>query len=103
MTRKKLKQVAFMVWLIVLSFLEFLALHSLPLVPVVNRGDLIGCILKFEMESNGKVPVVFCLNGNQVSDEEVLIEYDKTAKQLYPYVGMGQHGVQVLAKVRTSV
>ena len=70
---------------------------------MVNRGDLIVCILKFEMESNGKVPVVFCLNGDQVTDEELLMECDKTTKQLYPYVGMGQHGVQVLAKVKFSV
>ena len=69
---------------------------------MVTRGDLIGCVVKFEMESNGKVPVVFCLNGDQVTDEELLIEYDKTTKRLYPYVGMGQHGVQVLAKVRIS-
>ena len=75
---------------------------SLPLVPVVNRGDLIGCIVKFDMESNGKVPVVFCLNGAQVTDEELLIEYQKTTKQIYPYVGMGQHEVQLLAKVRIS-
>lgn len=69
---------------------------------MLNRGDLISCILKFDMESNGKVPVVFCLNGDQVTDDELLIECDKTTKQLYPYVGMGQHGVQVLAKVRIS-
>ena len=66
---------------------------------MVNRGDLIGCTLKFELESNGKVPVVFSLNGKQVTDEEVLIEYNKTTKQIYPFIGMGQHGIQVLAKV----
>ncbi|KAL9984516.1 hypothetical protein ACROYT_G006819 [Oculina patagonica] len=71
-------------------------------VPVVNRGDLIGCIPKFELESDGKVPVVFCLNGQQVTKEEVLIEYNKTTKQLYPYIGMGQDGVQVLAKMTSS-
>lgn len=75
---------------------------SFSVVPVVNRGDLIGCILKFQLESNGKVPVVFCLNGRQVTEEEVLLDYNKTTKQLYPYIGMGQHGVQVLAKVRSS-
>lgn len=69
---------------------------------MVNRGDLISCILKFELESNGKVPVVFCLNGKEVTEEEVLIEYNKTTKHVYPYIGMGQHGVQVLTKVRTS-
>lgn len=69
---------------------------------MVNRGDLIGCRVKFDMESNGKVPVVFFLNGAQVTDEELLIEYEKTTKDIYPYVGMGQHGVQLLAKVRIS-
>ena len=69
---------------------------------MVNRGDLIGCTVEFEMESNGNVPVLFCLNGTKVTDEELLIGYDKTTKQLYPYVGMGQHGVQLLAKVRIS-
>lgn len=81
---------------------KFLPLFFLPLVPVVNRGDLISCTVKFEMESNGKVPVVFCLNGHQVIGEELLIEHDNTTKRLYPYVGMGQHGVQVLTKVRIS-
>lgn len=66
----------------------------------MNRGDLIGCTVKFDMESNGKVPVVFFLNGAQVTDEELLIEYEKTNKDIYPYVGMGQQGVQLLAKVR---
>ena len=69
---------------------------------MVNRGDLICCTVKFDMESNGKVPVVFFLNGAQVTDEELLIEYEKTTKEIYPYVGMGQNGVQLLAKVRIS-
>lgn len=76
--------------------------HRLIEVPVVNRGDLIGCTVKFDMESNGKVPVVFFLNGAQVTDEELLIEYVKTTKDIYPYVGMGQHGVQLLAKMTSA-
>ena len=69
---------------------------------MVNRGDLIGCTVNFGMECNGKVPVVFFLNGDQVTDKELLIQYGKTTKEIYPYVGMGQHGVQLLAKVRIS-
>lgn len=68
-------------------------------VPVANRGDLIGCSIKFETEQNGKVPVVFSLNGKRMTEEEIWIEYNQTDKQLYPYVGMGEDGVQVLAKM----
>ena len=61
---------------------------------------MIGCSIKFETEQNGKVPVVFSLNGKRMTEEEMWIEYNQTDKQVYPYVGMGEDDVQVLAKVR---
>lgn len=56
------------------------------------RGDLISCTVNFELARDGKVPIVFSLNGRQITQNE---------ESLYPYVGMGQTGIRVLAKVST--
>jgi len=64
------------------------------------RGDLIGCTVKFELAKDGKVPIVFYLNGRQITEHEneILMEYTHNGK-LYPYIGMGHTGLRVLAKV----
>ena len=64
------------------------------------RGDLIGCTVKFELAKDGKVPIVFYLNGRQITEDEneILMEYTHNGK-LYPYIGMGHTGLRVLAKV----
>ena len=65
------------------------------------RGDLIGCTIKFESEEDGKVPVVFRLNGRRITEDEIWIDYTPREKLMYPYIGMGHHGIRVLAKVCT--
>ena len=66
------------------------------------RGDLIGCSIKFETITNGKVPVAFTLNGRRITeDDEIWIDYTPGGKPMYPYIGMGHQGIRVLAKVCT--
>ena len=62
------------------------------------RGDLIGCTVKFELAKDRKVPILFYLNGRQITEDEILMEYTPNGK-LYPYIGMGHTGLRVLAKV----
>ena len=62
------------------------------------RGDLIGCTVKFELAKDRKVPILFYLNGRQITEDEILMEYTHNGK-LYPYIGMGHTGLRVLAKV----
>jgi len=63
------------------------------------RGDLIGCTVKFDSVKDGKVPVVFSLNGRQITQDEITVEYVPNENSLYPYVGMGHAEMRVLAKV----
>ena len=63
------------------------------------RGDLIGCTMKFEKIKSGKVPVVFTLNGRRITEDEIWIDYTPRGKLPYPYIGMGDEGIRVLAKV----
>ena len=65
------------------------------------RGDLIGCTIRFEKETDGKVPVVFTLNGRRITEDEIWIDYTPGGKEMYPYIGMGHQGIRVLAKVCT--
>ena len=62
------------------------------------RGDLISCTVEFELAKDGKVPIVFYLNGRQITEDKILMEYTQNGK-LYPYIGMGHTGLRVLAKV----
>ncbi|XP_068736342.1 uncharacterized protein [Montipora capricornis] len=62
-------------------------------------GDLIGCTIRFEKETDGKVPVVFTLNGRRITEDEIWIDYTPGGKEMYPYIGMGHQGIRVLAKV----
>ena len=63
------------------------------------RGDLIGCTVKFDKKEDGKVPIVFTLNGKQITQDKILMEYNPSEKSLYPFIGMGHTGIRVLAKV----
>lgn len=63
------------------------------------RGDVIGCTVMFEMEEDGKVPVIFTLNGRQITQEKIYYDGFRQDIPLYPYIGMGQEGIKVLAKV----
>ena len=84
-------------------FLLFFALLLLALRLNIDamayRGDLIGCTIKFERETNGKVPVVFTLNGRRITEDQIWIDYTPGGKLMYPYIGMGHQGIRVLAKV----
>ncbi|KAJ7393955.1 hypothetical protein OS493_003624 [Desmophyllum pertusum] len=66
------------------------------------RGDLIGCTVKFDKKEDGKVPIVFTLNGKQITQDKILIEYNPSKKSLYPFIGMGHTGIRVLAKMCSS-
>ena len=66
------------------------------------RGDLIGCTVKFELAKDRKVPILFYLNGRQITEDEILMEYTHNGK-LYPYIGMGHTGLRVLAKVNEFI
>ena len=65
------------------------------------RGDLIGCTVMFNELKDGKVPIQFTLNGKQITQDKILIEYNPAKKSLYPFIGMGHTGIRVLAKVST--
>lgn len=65
------------------------------------RGDLITCTVNFELARDGKVPIVFSLNGRQITQNKIFMDYTQNEESLYPYVGMGQKGIRVLAKVST--
>lgn len=62
------------------------------------RGDLIGCTVKFDLAEEGKVLVVFTLNGKQITQDEISI-HNPDRKPLYPYIGMAHKGIRVLARV----
>jgi len=65
------------------------------------RGDLIGCTVMFDELKEGKVPIQFTLNGRQITQDKISIEYNPAEKWLYPFIGMGNTGIRVLAKVST--
>ena len=65
------------------------------------RGDLIGCTVMFHELKDGKVPIQFTLNGKQITQDKIFIEYNPPEKSLYPFIGMGHAGIRVLVKVST--
>ncbi|KAJ7378998.1 hypothetical protein OS493_018792 [Desmophyllum pertusum] len=67
---------------------------------MAERGDLIGCTVLFEMAENGKVPIMFTLNGKQITQASISIEFDQKDLLLFPFVSMGHEGVTVSAKMR---
>ena len=60
------------------------------------RGDLIACEVDFSGVLEGKVSVLFFLNGREVVRSSV--EYTERNK-LFPFVSLGSEGITVLTKV----
>lgn len=48
---------------------------------------------------SGEVSVTFSLNGKQVTDECYITFDPSEESKVYPYIGMEEEGVQVLARV----
>ena len=67
------------------------------------RGDLVGCTVMFKEKKDGKVPIVFTLNGKQITQDKILIEYNPSENSPYPFMSMGHTGIRVLAKVSISL
>ncbi|RMX45056.1 hypothetical protein pdam_00011500 [Pocillopora damicornis] len=63
---------------------------------VAYRGDLIACEVDFVEVPDGKISVLFSLNGEEVGRSSV--EYN-SKQTLYPIVSMGSPGIKVLAKM----
>ena len=66
---------------------------------MAHEGDRIGCELKFHCAENGKIPILFTLNGERVTDDGILMEVSENMKLLYPYIAMGHEGIMVSTKV----
>lgn len=62
------------------------------------KGDSIACIVDYGNSKDGRVPVVFTLNGELICETSMKSKIGK--QELYPFIGMGQKGIRVLAKVR---
>lgn len=60
------------------------------------RGDLIACEVDFKGVENGRIPVLFFLNGREVA--RTLLEYT-SGQKLIPFVALGFKGITVLTKV----
>ena len=60
------------------------------------RGDLIACEVDFREVPEGKVSVLFFLNGIEIARSSV--EYTEGNK-LFPFVSLGFEGITVLTKV----
>ena len=60
------------------------------------RGDLIACEVDFREVPEGKVSVLFFLNGIKIARSSV--EYTE-GNELFPFVSLGSEGITVLTKV----
>ncbi|XP_058950960.2 uncharacterized protein [Pocillopora verrucosa] len=60
------------------------------------RGDLIACEVDFKEVPDGKISVLFSLNGEEVGRSSMKYTSGQT---LYPIVSMGFPGIKVLAKM----
>jgi len=78
----------------------FLIVFVLVLVveAIAYRGDVVGCTVKFGDEADGKVPILFTLNGKLFTQDEIVMDYSPS-KKMYPYICLGHTGMTVLAKV----
>ena len=84
------------VWLILLSFLYVID----NLGAMAYRGDLIACEVDFRGVPEGKVSVLFFLNGIEIARSSV--EYTEGNK-LFPFVSLGFEGITVLTKVCSNL
>jgi len=66
--------------------------------PLVYRGDLIGCWVDFDGASHDQIPIHFTLNGQPVAQVEIAMG-DGKSRDIFPFVGMTEKGITVLAKV----
>ena len=64
------------------------------------RGDLIACEVDFREVPEGKVSVLFFLNGIKIARSSV--EYTEGNK-LFPFVSLGFEGITLLTKVCSSL
>ena len=60
------------------------------------RGDLIACEVDFSGNLEGKVSVLFSLNGREVARSS--LKYTE-GNELFPFVSLGSEGITVLTKV----
>ncbi|XP_066021554.1 uncharacterized protein [Pocillopora verrucosa] len=60
------------------------------------RGDLIACEVDFSGNLEGKVSVLFSLNGREVARSS--LEYTE-GNELFPFVSLGSEGITVLTKM----
>ena len=77
-------------------FAMFLIFSVDNLGAMAYRGDLIACEVDFSGVPEGKVSVLFSLNGRKVARSSV--EYTEGNK-LFPFVSLGFEGTTVLTKV----
>ena len=82
---------------VLLYYYFFLILEA-----IAQRGDVIGCAVTWGDKAyvDKRVTIVFTLNGKQITQDEIVMEYDPF-KKIYPYICMGHTGMTVLAKVST--
>lgn len=96
--------ISLLVCLLAHSFIHSLIYLFVVLEAVACRGDVIGCTVKFENDpdADGKVEIVFTLNGKQITQDKIEMEYSlmySSSRKMYPYICMGHTGMSVLAKV----
>ena len=82
-----------------LQFVSAIISYNIFVDAMAYRGDLIRCTVNFDMAKDGKVPIVSSLNGRQITQNEIEIDYIPNEKSLYPYIGIGHEGIRVLAMV----
>ena len=63
---------------------------------MAHRGDLIACEVDFEGVHDGRIPVLFFLNGKEVARSS--LKYT-SGQKLIPSVALAAKGITVLAKV----
>ncbi|PFX16404.1 hypothetical protein AWC38_SpisGene19326 [Stylophora pistillata] len=63
---------------------------------MAHRGDLIACEVDFEGVHDGRIPVLFFLNGKEVARSS--LKYT-SGQKLIPSVALAAKGITVLAKM----
>ena len=61
------------------------------------RGDLIACEVDFGGVRNGKLPVMFFLNGREIA--RAWTNSISGERKVFPFISMAYEGIRVLAKV----
>ena len=63
-----------------------------------KRDDLIACEVDFDGATDHTIPVVFFLNGREITHASMKCAAGQARP--FPYISMGIKGIQVLAQVR---